>query len=52
MKHKTTKSRPASLAVAAGRALIRAAKTARKTARRFGTPIYVSRNGKIVALKP
>jgi hypothetical protein len=30
----------------------RAAKTAREVARRFGTPIYVSRNGKIVALKP
>lgn len=25
---------------------------ARKTARRNGTPIYISRNGEIVALKP
>lgn len=33
------------------RALRRAAKTARKTARLSGTPLYVSRNGKIVAIK-
>ena len=37
---------------AAGRALIRAADEARKAARRFGTPVYVSRNGKVVAMKP
>ena len=36
----------------AGRALIRAATAARKTARMYGTPLYVSRNGKVVALKP
>ena len=36
----------------AGRALIRAAKAARKTARMYGTPIYVSKGGKVVALKP
>lgn len=36
----------------AGRALIRAAKVARKTARMHGTPIYVCKGGKIVALKP
>lgn len=36
----------------AGRALLRAAKSARKTARMYGTPIYVSKGGKIVALKP
>lgn len=35
-----------------GRALIRAAKAARKTARMYGTPIYVTKNGKVVALKP
>lgn len=36
----------------AGRALLRAAKAARKTARMYGTPIYIWRNGKVVALKP
>ncbi len=35
-----------------GRALRRAAKEARKTARVFHTPIYVWRNGKVVAEKP
>ena len=35
-----------------GRALRRAARTARKTARAHGTPIYLWRDGKIVAEKP
>ena len=35
-----------------GRALRRAAKTARKTARNHGTPIVIERDGKIVTLKP
>ncbi len=35
-----------------GRALRRAALRAREVARMHGTPIYVSRNGKVVALKP
>ncbi len=34
------------------RALIRAAAEARRTARRFGTPIYVWENGKVVAKRP
>ena len=34
------------------RALRRAAKTARKTAKMYGTPIYVWENGKVVAKKP
>jgi hypothetical protein len=34
------------------KALRRAAKTARKTANAFGTPIYVARDGKVVAIKP
>ena len=33
-------------------AMLRAARRAREVARRFGTPIYVLRDGKIVALKP
>jgi hypothetical protein len=35
-----------------GRALRRAAKAARETARVHHTPIYVWRNGKVVAKKP
>ena len=37
---------------AVGSALRRAAKAARKTARMYGTPIYVWENGKVVAKKP
>ena len=37
---------------AVGRALRRAAKVARKTARMHGTPIYIWRDGKVVAEKP
>ncbi len=40
------------LAKAAGRALRRAAKQAREVARRYGTPIYVQSNGKVIARKP
>jgi hypothetical protein len=39
-------------AAACGRALRRAARVARKTARMHGTPIYISRNGKVVAIQP
>jgi hypothetical protein len=46
--HKTLQE----LSAAVGRALRRAAKVARKTARMHGTPIYVEENGKILALKP
>ena len=35
-----------------GRALRRSAHVARKTARAHGTPIYIWRDGKIVAEKP
>ena len=35
-----------------GRALRRAAKVARKVAKAHGTPIYVWKNGKVVAKKP
>jgi hypothetical protein len=37
---------------AVGRALRRAAKVARKTARMHGTPVYIWKNGKVVAEKP
>ena len=36
----------------AGRALVRSARVARQTARAHGTPIYLWRNGKVVAEKP
>ena len=39
-------------AAVVGQALRRAAKDARKTARMYGTPVYVWKNGKIVAEKP
>ena len=41
-----------SFAVGVGRALRRAAMTVRKTARMYGTPIYISVDGKVVAKKP
>jgi hypothetical protein len=37
---------------AVGRALRRAAKVPRKAARMHGTPIYIWKNGKVVAEKP
>jgi hypothetical protein len=39
-------------AAGVGRALRLAAKSARKTARMYGTPIYVSEGGKVVAKRP
>lgn len=35
-----------------GIALRKAARTARKTARMYGTPIYVWENGRVVAKRP
>ena len=43
---------PAQGPTAVGRALRRAGLAARKTARMYGTPIYILRAGKIVAEKP
>jgi hypothetical protein len=37
---------------AVGHSLRRAAKQARKVARMYGTPIYVLKDGKVVAEKP
>jgi hypothetical protein len=50
MKRKKKSLSP--LSAATGRALRRAARTARKIARFHGTPIYIWRDGKVVALKP
>jgi hypothetical protein len=52
MKRTNGKKTPEAFAKSVGRALRRAAKSARKTARAHGTPIYVWKNGKVVALKP
>jgi hypothetical protein len=47
------KKKPLSpLSAAVGRALRRSARAARKTARMYGTPIYIWKNGKVVAEKP
>jgi hypothetical protein len=52
MKRSGKNKKPSRLTLAVGRALRRAAKTARKTARAHGTPIYIWKNGKVVAEKP
>ncbi len=52
MKSPPRPKRPESFAAGVGRALRRAAKTARKTARMYGTPIYVVEDGKVVAKRP
>ena len=52
----TTRSKPPkrkeSFAAGVGRGLRRAARTARKIARMYGTPIYIWENGKVVAIDP
>jgi hypothetical protein len=52
MKAKIGKSRSKDTLTLAGRALRRAGLAARKTARMYGTPIYIWRDGKVVAEKP
>jgi len=49
MKRKAKLQTSKEFSVAVGRALRRAAKVARKTARMHGTPVYVWKNGKVVA---
>ena len=49
---KQTKNRNPALAKRVGKALRRSALIARKTARMYGTPVYVWEDGKIVAEKP
>ncbi len=46
------KTKPSDFAKGVGSALRQAARTARKTARMYGTPIYIWENGKVVAKKP
>ena len=52
VKRKPTYRNSKEFSAAVGRALRRAARVARKTARMHGTPIYVWKNGKVVAEKP
>ena len=52
MKANSEKKRNDEWVAAVGRALRRAAKNARKTARMYGTPVYYWCNGKVVAEKP
>ena len=52
MKDKRTRTKSSATAAKVGRALRRAAKDARRTARMHGVPIYVWENGKVVAIKP
>ncbi len=49
---KKSKQKTSTFAAAVGRALRRSARAARKTARLHGTPVYIWRNGKVVAQKP
>jgi hypothetical protein len=51
-KTRTKTGRSRSFTAGVGRALRRAAKDARKTARMYGTPLYVWEDGKVVAKKP
>lgn len=52
MKRTKVKKETQKFSAAVGRALRRAAKVARKTARMHGTPIYIWKDGKVVAIKP
>jgi hypothetical protein len=52
MKSTRAKKPKRTFAAAVGRALRRAGKVARKTARAHGTPVYIWRDGKVVAEKP
>ncbi|MDE2916387.1 MAG: hypothetical protein OXM00_04055 [Paracoccaceae bacterium] len=52
MKPKKATKETQALSRSVGQALRRAAKAARKTARMHGTPIYIWKDGKVVAIKP
>ncbi|MBI2877195.1 MAG: hypothetical protein HYY20_09965 [Candidatus Tectomicrobia bacterium] len=52
MKPRKRAHKPSTFAAFVGRALRRSAKKARQTARAHGTPIYVWKDGKIVAEEP
>ena len=52
MKGKKVSKRADALAEEVGTALRRSARSARRVAKMYGTPIYVWENGKVVAKKP
>ena len=52
MNAKSRRLKPNDFSRAVGRSLRRAAKEARRIARMYGTPIYIVKNGKVVAEKP
>jgi hypothetical protein len=52
MKPTSAKAENDAFVRAVGRALRRAAKAARRTAAMHNTPVYIWRNGKVVAKKP
>jgi hypothetical protein len=52
MKRRASKPEVSRFAASVRRALVRAGKQARAVARMHGTPVYVWKNGKVVAEKP
>ena len=52
MKSTNEVGKPNQLSRAVARGLRRAARRAREIARRYGTPIYLWKDGKIIAVKP
>lgn len=52
MKTRSGPKTEKTFAIVVGRALRRAGRAARKVARDHGTPVYVWRDGKVVAQKP
>ena len=52
MKSRKQVHQPSIFAVLVGRALRRSAKKARQIARMYGTPVYVWKDGKVVAEQP
>jgi hypothetical protein len=52
MKGKKRPTKAEDFSKSVGKALRRAAKRARETARAHGTPVYVWKDGKVVAEKP
>jgi hypothetical protein len=52
MKKNITAQSSKAFADQVGKALKRSANNARKLARQYGTPVYIWRDGKVIALKP
>jgi hypothetical protein len=52
MKSRKQASKSEEFSKSVGKALRRAAKKARETARMHGTPVYIWKDGKVVAEKP